>query len=377
MRKIGWLMLAVTVFVTTICLGGCGGGGGGNATSTSSGTSLVSISVGQNTKTATLKIESNTLLAQAKILARQVLRFNTAYAAIPAEVQKMVFTVSAPDMTTKTENVMVTNYNNDLTITFIVPNGKSRLFSATAYNTGGKIIYQSPNTQDYTKDLSGEPVSVTFYMAALSPLGSEIIIGAITDATTKAVLDSATVTITRVGETTPFDSTTTSLVGKYLFQNLTVGDYLVSVSKGSYSTATVPLHVVAQPVIKSIQEQNVQLFPYILSPAFTNVTGLYKGTSRYTDTGTGSQFQFPFSARIDAYGNVTGRDVPDPTRQPIAISGLLTPYFGNYSSHYVGTASDGSTWTGSFYTATKMFSGRWSGGSYNYSTTVWEATKSP
>jgi len=156
MRK--YYLRFIPVLMVLLFLFSCGGGGGGSS-SASSGSSLVSITVGGSGSAASLKIEKNTLYAQAKIFLRKIFKSNEAVAAIPANVSSIAFTISAPDMPTMTRTVAISGQTS-ITETFTVPNGTSRYFGVDAYDSGNTLLY-SGNTY---ANASGTTISLSINM---------------------------------------------------------------------------------------------------------------------------------------------------------------------------------------------------------------------
>ncbi len=152
------ISIAILVFLVS-----CGGGGGGSS-SVSSGSSLVSITVGGSGSAASLKIEKNTLYAQAKIFLRKIFKSNEAVAAIPVNVSSIVFTVSAPDMPTMTRTVAISGQTS-ITETFTVPNGSNRYFVVRAYDSAGNSIYQG---ETYS-NLTGTAITLSLSMTYTGP----------------------------------------------------------------------------------------------------------------------------------------------------------------------------------------------------------------
>ena len=229
-------------------LTGCGSGG-----ASAPGTSLVTISMGQNSKTAMLKVERNSLFARMKPLIRRAFDSGTALASIPAEVASVRFTISASDMSAITQEV--TNLDpSGINVTFEVPNGTGRLFHVDALNVGKKVIYSS----DASADLTGQPVNLTFNMTGVAPLASQIVIGSISDASTNDGVESATVTFTPSGGGTPVTATT-SAIGQF-FVELPLGDYAVSVVAPGHLSTSSSLTVVALPASATgFQQLNVKV----------------------------------------------------------------------------------------------------------------------
>lgn len=135
----------------------CGGGG---SSSGSGSSSKVSVTVGGNGNSASLKIEKDTLFARARIFFNRILKSNEAIAAIPSSVSKIVFTISAPDITTITRPVVVSGQTS-ITETFTVANGSNRYFKVEAFDSAGKLLYLG---ETYTA-LSGGDLALNINMS--------------------------------------------------------------------------------------------------------------------------------------------------------------------------------------------------------------------
>ncbi|MEW6068143.1 MAG: hypothetical protein AB1610_07625 [Nitrospirota bacterium] len=122
-------------------------------------TSLVSITVGSDGKTASLKIEENTLFARAKMFFKKMLRPDEVVAAIPTNVNKIVFLIAASDMTSITREVTVSGQTS-ITENFTVPNGNNRHFVVDAYDFSGTILYSG----DSFSNLDGTDVTLGITM---------------------------------------------------------------------------------------------------------------------------------------------------------------------------------------------------------------------
>ena len=131
----------------------CGGGSG----SSSAGTSLVTITVGDSGQSATLKVEKNTLFAQARLFLKKLVP-DAAFAAVPSEVYKIVFTISGPGMSTMTKDVLVAGQTS-ITETFSVPNGNDRDFRVEAEDSSNPpiVLYRG---EALDIDLDGTPVTL-------------------------------------------------------------------------------------------------------------------------------------------------------------------------------------------------------------------------
>jgi hypothetical protein len=188
----------------------CGGGGSG---SSAGGTSLVTITVGDNGQSASLKVEKNTLFAQAKMLLKKFLRSDEAVAAIPSEVYKIVFTISGPGMSTMTKEVLVAGQTS-ITETFSVPNGNDREFLVEAEDSSNPpiVLYRGKATD---VNLDGTPVK-------LPPIQMEAVVVDTTPPTVistspannetgAAVTSAITITFSESIDTSTFNTDTFSL----------------------------------------------------------------------------------------------------------------------------------------------------------------------
>lgn len=136
----------------------------GSSSSGSNGSSLVSITVDGGGQSASVKIEKNTLFAQAKMFVRNLIKSDFAVAAIPSNVNNILFTISAPDMTTITRNVPVSGQSS-ITETFTVPNGNNRHFLVEAMDSTGNVLYKG-ETSAY---LDGRPITLDIDMVDITP----------------------------------------------------------------------------------------------------------------------------------------------------------------------------------------------------------------
>lgn len=84
-----------------------------------------------------------------------------ATAAIPKDVTHILFTISAPDMTTITRIVPVTD-QAFITEFFTVPNGNNRHFVIEAKNSSGVTLYRP--LREFYANLDGQPVTLTIDM---------------------------------------------------------------------------------------------------------------------------------------------------------------------------------------------------------------------
>ena len=158
MRRV--LLSLFAVLLLTI-VAGCGEGG---SSSKSTASSLVSITIGGNGQTGSIKTEKNTLIARAGLLIRRALTTAAALAAIPPDVTHIVFTISAPDITTITRDVLISGQAS-VTETFTVPNGKNRRFMVEAKDSSGKVLFR----KEATSNMDGMPVTITLNMEDVAP----------------------------------------------------------------------------------------------------------------------------------------------------------------------------------------------------------------
>ncbi len=124
-------------------LAGCGGGGG--SSDSGSYTTRVQISLG-GTRTASHEIRPET-------------------SAIPAGVDSIRFTISAPDMAT-IQRTVPTAGKSTITESFDVPVGSNRHFLVEALDSSGNVIYQG----GAFADVGGPPVSLTINVANVDPM---------------------------------------------------------------------------------------------------------------------------------------------------------------------------------------------------------------
>ncbi|NVN91267.1 MAG: Ig-like domain-containing protein [Desulfuromonadales bacterium] len=155
MKRMMLLLLVVSLVAMTF---GCSGGSSGMG---SVGTSTVSIQVGSSGTTASIAIGKSTLFARAEKLFRNIMASGVATAAIPKDVTHILFTISAPDMTTITRNVPVTD-QAFITEFFTVPNGNNRHFVIEAKNSSGVTLYRP--LREFYANLDGQPVTLTIDM---------------------------------------------------------------------------------------------------------------------------------------------------------------------------------------------------------------------
>ena len=154
MKRI-WLLGFILVLVTM--LAACGGtSGSGNV-----GASQVSINVGNSGKTASLGINKNSFFARLGKIITNAVTPGSATAAIPSDVTHILFTISAPDMTTISRDVPIAGQES-ISETFSVPNGQNRHFVIEAMNESGRVVYQP--IRDYYINLDGQPQTISIDM---------------------------------------------------------------------------------------------------------------------------------------------------------------------------------------------------------------------
>ncbi|MBI3591954.1 MAG: hypothetical protein HY099_00435, partial [Nitrospirae bacterium] len=153
-----YLTILSTGFLILTLLVSCGGGGGGGSSSSSSGSSIVSVTVGGSGQTARLKAEKNTFFAQARMWFRKLMP-SEAVAGIPSNINKIVFTISAPDMTTITRQVLVSGQSS-ITESFTVPTGSNRHFVVEAQDSYGNVPFKGDTYADLTGASLDLPMNV-------------------------------------------------------------------------------------------------------------------------------------------------------------------------------------------------------------------------
>ena len=148
-------LLLFLILMLMAITAGCGGG----SSSVGSDSSIVTITVGGNGQSASVKIERNTFFVQVRMFVRNLMKSSSAVAAIPQNVTDIFFTISAPGMTTFTRDVPVSG-RSTITETFTVPNGKNRHFLVKAKDAAGTV--QFCGWQD--ADLEGIPITLIIDM---------------------------------------------------------------------------------------------------------------------------------------------------------------------------------------------------------------------
>jgi len=137
---------SIGLLLVLLLLASCGGGGGGSSSS-SGGTSVVTLTVGSNGQTANMTVEKNTLFAQARMFFRGLITTREVVAAgIPSSVKKISFRISAPDIETITRDVV--SWQDEVTETFVVPNGNRRHFEIFAYGDNDTLLYSGDKYED-------------------------------------------------------------------------------------------------------------------------------------------------------------------------------------------------------------------------------------
>lgn len=158
MGKCAILFTVLFLFALTAGCGGDGGSGSGTV-----GTSMVQIHMGDRGRSARITVEKFPLLAKAGRLVRAILDAATASAAIPSDITHIVFTISAPDMTTITRDIPVAG-KSSISESFVVPNGANRRFLVEA-------LYRE--TVHYRKEtfanLDGRPLTLVMDMEDVDP----------------------------------------------------------------------------------------------------------------------------------------------------------------------------------------------------------------
>lgn len=127
------------------------------------GKSLVEITIDNVRHSARVRVEENTLYARARLflagLLDELASRGEAVAAIPATVNTIAFTISAPDMPAMTKEVLVAGQDS-VTETFLVENGLNRVFLAEGKDGGGVVRYRGSTTAN----LDGSEIVVDIYL---------------------------------------------------------------------------------------------------------------------------------------------------------------------------------------------------------------------
>lgn len=171
MRKPLLLLLALSL---ATFVAGCGGG----SSSGSAGASTVNIRIGEDGKTARVSVEKYPLLSGLGGYMRRMLSPGDATAAIPSDITHIVFTISAPDMTTITRDVPVTG-KSFISESFTVPNGGNRRFLVEALNQRA-VQYR----KEASANLDGRPLTLVLNMEDVAPPSFAGLVSARTASTT-------------------------------------------------------------------------------------------------------------------------------------------------------------------------------------------------
>jgi len=147
------------LLILTALTAGCGGGGSstGNV-----GTSTVTINVGESGRSASITMGKSSILARANKLFWEIMGSAVASAAIPSEVTHIVFTISAPDMTTITRDVDVSG-RPSISESFTLPNGINRTILVQALDSQGRVRYEGSRIVN----LGGISVTIDINMSLL------------------------------------------------------------------------------------------------------------------------------------------------------------------------------------------------------------------
>lgn len=158
MRKCAILFPVLFLFALTAGCGGDGGSGAGTV-----GTSTVKIQIGDDGHTARITVEKYPLFARAGRFIKSLFDTSAASAAIPSDINHVVFTISAPDMATITRDVPVAGKTSIMEI-FTVPNGANRRFRVEA-------LYQETvhYLDEASANLDGTPITLVLDMQDVSP----------------------------------------------------------------------------------------------------------------------------------------------------------------------------------------------------------------
>src|SRR3989338_2403219 len=177
-------ILFFLAFTFTLTCLSCGGGGGSSSTNGSK--SLVQITLGGSGKPV-LGIISD--YAEEK--------------AIPSDIYKISFTISAPDISTITKDVSVAGQSS-ITETFSIENGNNRYFLLEAKNTSGTVLYKGSTTVN----LDGAPVTLDIIMTAQDVTAPAVIsTSPANNATDVAITSAITVTFSETIDSSSFNLT--------------------------------------------------------------------------------------------------------------------------------------------------------------------------
>jgi hypothetical protein len=160
------------LIILTALTAGCGGSGSatGNV-----GTSTVTINVGDSGRSASITIGKGSILARANRLIREFTAPSVATAAIPSEVTRIVFTISAPDMTTITRESDVAG-RPTISESFTIPNGINRTILVQALDPQGRVLYQGSRIVN----LGGISVTIDISMLLLNDFTPPVFSGLLT-----------------------------------------------------------------------------------------------------------------------------------------------------------------------------------------------------
>jgi hypothetical protein len=177
----------------------------------SKNTSLVTITVGDTGQTASVQIQPETFFTKVASFLK-TLKQSSALASIPSNVQKIVFTIAGPEMSTMTKEVLVAG-QTQIRESFSVPNGKNRYFYVAAKNISEQVLYQG----DATADLKGAPVHLTIFMQALDTTPPSVISTDPANNETGVPITSLIITtFSEIIDPSTFNITTFSLTGNGL-----------------------------------------------------------------------------------------------------------------------------------------------------------------
>src|SRR6185312_10900718 len=96
--------------------------------------------------------------------------------------------------------------------------------------------------------------------------------GKVIDATTKAPVDYATISLYKEGAASPFDGTTTDPKGNFKIVNVAPGDYKVTIDFLGYTRKTID-HVTVTAIAKNVSMGTVSLAPIQNQLKQVNITG--------------------------------------------------------------------------------------------------------
>lgn len=323
MNKTLILVPALLLIAAMFMLTGCG-----SSSTESKNSSLVTVSIGNSGKTASLTIRPATLLALADMQLKKAWRTGLAIAAgIPPAVKNVTITVTAANMATIYRNIPTLG-QQEITDSFEVPNGEGRLFSVHALDSAGRSIYSAESLWD----LFGLPVDISFDMNPdyLTVTPTPVAHGNISPANPQPVVSGSTTQFTITPETgftiaTPFGGSCPpgSLVGNaYTTGAITTDCNVEPVFETLYYTVT--------PTAKangSISPATAQIVAHGLTQQFTVIPA----TGFTTVTPFGGTCPSGILAR-NTY--TTGAITADCTVEPVfeTVSYTVTPIAGNNGS---------------------------------------------